>query len=206
MNMDFTAEIYNEALIMIENLCLQIANKVLNQLRMPSKNRSVTALFDVNLRRKQNSNMQKESVTYKSVDTIMKADEAVNYPTEFLNSLDLPQMPPHVLQLKIACQLSCCEISTSQNFATAAACSKKIDEQCRKTTFLTGPSKDEDVLIPRILMIPTDVPFQLKKLQFLIRLAFTFTINKAQDQFLELCLLDQETYCFSYEQLCVGVF
>ncbi|VDN05613.1 unnamed protein product, partial [Onchocerca ochengi] len=27
MNMDFTTEIYNEALIMIEDLCLQIANK-----------------------------------------------------------------------------------------------------------------------------------------------------------------------------------
>ncbi|VDN00644.1 unnamed protein product, partial [Onchocerca ochengi] len=37
MNMDFTAEIYNEALIMIEDLCLQIANKVLNQLGMPSR-------------------------------------------------------------------------------------------------------------------------------------------------------------------------
>ncbi|VDN03629.1 unnamed protein product, partial [Onchocerca ochengi] len=29
-NMDFTAEIYNEALIMVEDLFLQIANKVLN--------------------------------------------------------------------------------------------------------------------------------------------------------------------------------
>ena len=54
--LDFTAEIYNEALIMIENLCLEIANKVLVQLGMTSPNRSAATLFDVELRREQNYN------------------------------------------------------------------------------------------------------------------------------------------------------
>ncbi|VDN06837.1 unnamed protein product, partial [Onchocerca ochengi] len=53
MNMDFTAEIYNEALIMIEDLCLQLANKVINQLGTPSPNRSAAASFDVELHREQ---------------------------------------------------------------------------------------------------------------------------------------------------------
>ncbi|VDN07354.1 unnamed protein product, partial [Onchocerca ochengi] len=57
MNMDFTAEIYNEELIMIEDLCLQIANKVLNQLGMPSPNRSAASSFDVELLREQNYNI-----------------------------------------------------------------------------------------------------------------------------------------------------
>jgi hypothetical protein len=48
--MDFAAEIYNEALIIIEDLCLEIANKVLNQLGMLSPNRSAVASFDVELR------------------------------------------------------------------------------------------------------------------------------------------------------------
>jgi hypothetical protein len=52
--MDFTAEIYNEALIMIEDLCLEIANKVLYQLGMQSPIRSAAASFDVELRREQN--------------------------------------------------------------------------------------------------------------------------------------------------------
>ncbi|XP_069191563.1 uncharacterized protein [Procambarus clarkii] len=51
MNMNFTAEIYNEALIMIEDLCLEIANIVLIKLGMPSPNRSAAASFNVELRR-----------------------------------------------------------------------------------------------------------------------------------------------------------
>ena len=56
MNINFRAQIYNEALIMTEDLCLEIANKVLNQLGMPSRNRPAAASFRVELRREQNYN------------------------------------------------------------------------------------------------------------------------------------------------------
>ena len=39
-------------------------------------------------------------------------------------------------------------------------------ENLIEATILTGPSEDEAVLIPRIPMIPKDLPFQFEKLQF----------------------------------------
>ena len=60
------------------------------------------------------------------------------------------------------------------------------------------------VLIPRIPMIPTDLPFQFKRLQFPIRLAFAITINKTQGQSLEKCGIDLNTDCFSHGQLYVA--
>ena len=68
-------------------------------------------------------------------------------------------------------------------------------------TILTGSFEGEAVLIPRILMIPTDFPFQLKRLQFPNRLAFAITINKAQGQSLENCGIDLNT---DFEQLYVA--
>ena len=69
---------------------------------------------------------------------------------------------------------------------------------------LTGPFKSEDILILRIPMIPTDMSFQFKRLQFPIRLTFSITINKAQEQSLELCGLYLHTDCFSHGQLYVA--
>ncbi|CAH0401403.1 unnamed protein product [Chilo suppressalis] len=72
-----------------------------------------------------------------------------------------------------------------------------------EATILTGPFIGEDVLILRIPMIPTDTPFQFKRLQFPIRLAFAITINKAQGQSLELYGLDLDADCFSHGQHCM---
>jgi ATP-dependent DNA helicase PIF1 len=49
-----------------------------------------------------------------------------------------------------------------------------------EATILNAKFKGEDVLLSRIPMIPTDMPFEFKRLHFHVRLAFAMTINKAQ--------------------------
>jgi ATP-dependent DNA helicase PIF1 len=49
-----------------------------------------------------------------------------------------------------------------------------------EATILHVKFKGEDVLLPRIPMILTDMSFEFKRLQYPVRLAFAMTINKAQ--------------------------
>jgi ATP-dependent DNA helicase PIF1 len=52
-------------------------------------------------------------------------------------------------------------------------------ENVIKSIILNGKFRGENILLPRIPIIPTDVPIQFKRLQFPIRLAFAMTINKS---------------------------
>ena len=53
---------------------------------------------------------------------------------------------------------------------------KKLIINVIHATILKGKFKDE-VLIPRIRMIPTDMPFEFKRIQCPIRVAFAMTSN-----------------------------
>ncbi|KAF7266328.1 hypothetical protein GWI33_020356 [Rhynchophorus ferrugineus] len=48
-----------------------------------------------------------------------------------------------------------------------------------EATIIKEKYKGEDVLILRIPMNPTDLPFDFKRLQFPVYLAFAMTINKS---------------------------
>lgn len=73
-----------------------------------------------------------------------------------------------------------------------------------EATILKGKYRGENVFIPRIPMIPNDLPFTFKRLQFPVRLAFAMTINKSQGQSLSLCGINLENSCFSHGQLYVA--
>ncbi|GFY14653.1 uncharacterized protein TNCV_4828561 [Trichonephila clavipes] len=47
----------------------------------------------------------------------------------------------------------------------------KLMQNALGATILTGVGKGENVIIPRIQIIPTDLPFQFKRVQFLIKLS-----------------------------------
>ena len=69
---------------------------------------------------------------------------------------------------------------------------------------LTSQYKGEEVMFPKIPLIPSDYPFNFIKLQFPIKLCFSMTINKSQGQSFKVMVLDLETECFAHGQLYVG--
>lgn len=52
-DINFTPEIYNEALIKLEDLCLVISNEALMKLGLPSPNRPASDLFNRDLQREE---------------------------------------------------------------------------------------------------------------------------------------------------------
>lgn len=76
--------------------------------------------------------------TYKSIDTVLETDEAVNYPTQVLNSFDLPGMLSHELQSKFVEYHAAKYPPATIIFQQLTACSKKnyIRERERKRNVL----------------------------------------------------------------------
>ncbi|UYV78242.1 hypothetical protein LAZ67_16000650 [Cordylochernes scorpioides] len=73
-----------------------------------------------------------------------------------------------------------------------------------EATILNGKFKGQDLLLPRIPLLPPDLPLEFKRLQFPVRTAFSMTINKAQGKSLKVCGLNLEAPCFSHGQLYVA--
>jgi ATP-dependent DNA helicase PIF1 len=72
---------------------------------------------------------------------------------------------------------------------------------------ITGSKKGNTVFIPRIPLTPSevDLPFDMRRLQFPVRLAYSMTINKAQGQTLNTVGINLQTPVFSHGQLYVAL-
>lgn len=141
---------------------------------------------------------------YMSIDSIVD-NEATSYPVEFLNSLELAGEPSHKLRLKIGVP-----VLLMRNIDAPRLCNgtrlqiTNLGENVIKANILTGVAMGEQVLIPRIPILSKELPFQFKRLQFPLKVAYAMTINKAQGQTLKVAGVHLEHACFSHGQLYVA--
>ena len=145
------------------------------------KNADVTALNNKLLQQQTG-----EQKTYRSFDTIVEESDASNYPTEVLNSLGPPGMPPHQLNLKVGTPIMLLRSLDAPKLVNGTRLIvKQLFDNVILATIITGKFSGEDVFIPRIALMPSNFPIEFKHTQFPVKLCYAISINKSQGQSLK---------------------
>ncbi|GFV36249.1 transposable element Tcb1 transposase [Trichonephila clavipes] len=106
-----------------------------------------------------------QEYAYKSIDCILDSDEAVQYPIEFLSSIQSPKLQAHNLLLKMGTP-----IILIRNIDTPRLCNgsrlivKKLMQHFIQATVLAGCAKDEDVFsFQEYILFPQTTPYNSRE-------------------------------------------
>jgi ATP-dependent DNA helicase PIF1 len=149
-----------------------------------------------------------EEREYKSADETVELDQMVEYPVEFLNSLNPSGLPPHVLRLKPYAEIMLLRnLNPSIGLMNGTRLQvKRLLDNVIIATIIGGKCEGQDVMIPRIPLAPTDCVYQFRRFQFPVKLSYSMTVNKSQGQTLRYAgLFLEPKECFSHGQLYVSM-
>jgi hypothetical protein len=150
---------------------------------------------------------------YHSADSVGSDgdDEDVQhfYPVEHLNSINASGLPLSKLVLKKGCPVMVLRnLNPSQGVCNGTrGILTRMTNHVLEIRLLGGDHAGEHVFIPRITMIPSaiQIPFELRRRQFPICVAFAMTINKAQGQSVKYVGLDFRSPIFTHGQFYVAI-
>ena len=144
-------------------------------------NRDVDEINDIGI-----DKLLGDVIILSSADTINDDNEnlGMTYNIEYLNSIKIPGLPPHILKLKIGAPV----LLLRNLDPLAGLCNGtrlqivSISLRLLYVCIQNGSHKGDFAWIPRIDLLSEPMPFIMCRRQFPIRLAFGMTINKSQGQ------------------------
>ena len=149
-----------------------------------------------------------ECIQYKSLDSVPDESQAVEFPTEFLNSLEVSGLPPHLLSLKVGAPIIILRSLDPPQVTNGTRCViTKLSANSIEAKISHGKHAGHEIIIPRIPLIPSNstLPFEFRRVQFPISLCFAMTVNKSQGQTFKAVGVDMTDESFTHGMLYVAL-
>ena len=174
---------------------------------LTSRNDDVT-----NLNYKILQKMPGQELLFQSADSVITeqgADGDFQYPLEYLNSIEMGGLPLAKLRLKIGAPIMILRnLDPAHGICNGTrAVLTRASHRVLEVRILGGEHAGHTAFIPRITITPSngELPFQLRRRQSPVQLAFAMTINKAQGQSVKNVGLHLQKSVFTHGQLYVAL-
>lgn len=125
--------------------------------------------------------IETETHEYSSIDMVIMTDDVVEYPQEFLNSLNPPGLPPHKLKLEVGCTIILLRNLESPNLCNGTRLRiKSLRNNIIEAVILTAlQRKKQNSLLASQLSLQI-LHFNGNAFNFPLKFFFAISINEGQ--------------------------